>query len=456
MVLSIVLGVLAVQCVTVLAVGRLSLMWGDSGEFLAIARQISAGQGFAELGNTVVPLTLRPPGYSVLIALVTLGFRLPVAVVSLVQIGMLVAVAAGVGVFLHRRGTTTPLATAAGILAGAMPPLGGLALMIKAEVPGLFFAMFAAFALVATGHAASSGASTRRVTAQALLAGLLLGAAVMIRAEYLAVVPFFPFLLPRGIGASRRTLAGLALAAGIAVPVGPWVVHGYRESGRVSLMPGLEETIPMGYLSWLLTWMDHPRYLQSTWWDVYAFGKYDPTAFPDRAFAGPGERARVDSLLAAQPGPALVGSPSDQALAEEARAVRREHPVRSWLVVPVRRLVLQTFFAPHGPPFGDLVPPGRSVVRSLLRPVTLLALAMSLLFAVLLVLGLLQSALALLRLDAGLLAFAALLASRCVVVGWMALPEPRYLGVAAAPAALLAACLVTSFRGTRAAASPST
>jgi len=100
----------------------------------------------------------------------------------------------------------------------------------------------------------------------------------------------------------RRTLlGGAALSLGFAIALGPWAIRNARVFGvfqpiapAQANMPG--EFVPQGYIRWLRTWVDDVRYTETLEWGLDT----EPIRIenvPDYAFDSPDERERVAALL---------------------------------------------------------------------------------------------------------------------------------------------------------------
>lgn len=163
----------------------------------------------------------------------------------------------------------------------------------------------------------------------------------------------------------RRVLAcGSALSLGFAVVLAPWTIrnalvfHVFEPLNPRSLsMPG--EFVAWGYADWVRSWIDHPRYVNPV---LFALDR-DPISIdqiPARAFDSSDERDEVAALLREYSTPAPDAEPDesgqvppsgmtpeiDAAFGAIARARASRHPLRQYVVLPVKRAVM-LWFDPH-------------------------------------------------------------------------------------------------------------
>jgi hypothetical protein len=100
---------------------------------------------------------------------------------------------------------------------------------------------------------------------------------------------------------SRMLLCGVALSFGFAVALAPWTIRNARVFGvfqpiapSQANMPG--QFVPQGYIRWLRTWVDDVRYTATLEFPLDV-GPIRIQNVPDHAFDSPEERERVAALL---------------------------------------------------------------------------------------------------------------------------------------------------------------
>jgi len=99
-----------------------------------------------------------------------------------------------------------------------------------------------------------------------------------------------------------RVLAqGAVLSLAFVLVLVPWTVRNWRVfhlfqplAPTHGEMPG--EFVPLGYYTWLQTWVDDQRYILPLRWSV-GEEEIDPDDIPDKAFDSPEEKMRVAALL---------------------------------------------------------------------------------------------------------------------------------------------------------------
>jgi hypothetical protein len=288
--------------------------------------------------------------------------------------------------------------------------------------------------------------------------GAIAGLAALVRPEnglYLAVAA--AMLLATGLRRTWRTdgarvravagivVAGLALGLGFAAALAPWTIRNFRVFGifqplnpKTVAMP--DEFVPIGYETWVRTWIDHPRYIGEVLFSLDA----DPihtSQMPDSAFDSIAERARVDTLLGQYNAPAPDADPDPEgrwppggmkpALDEGFMQIAREriarHPVRYYVVLPGKR-ILALWFTTH----ADFYP-----FSGYLRPLAALDYDRAQQVWLPLFLGLLIAWTAAAWAGVGtiwrakgggdvLLLLTLLILPRLLLLSWLANPEPRY------------------------------
>jgi 4-amino-4-deoxy-L-arabinose transferase-like glycosyltransferase len=187
----------------------------DSAYYLAIARGISHGGGYAS--------NLRPPGYSTLLAIFEVfGFNPASAAVWFQNlIGMVLP---ALVLLAGWRFFSPPVGVIAGFMAAASP------LMIALEQFALSDYLFAVLLFLATVALAEAvlrlrhGGSAWRLL---VIAGALFGLATMFRANGIYAIVAIPVALLIGDSPWKPALRASAIAVGtLAVVIAPWCIYG--------------------------------------------------------------------------------------------------------------------------------------------------------------------------------------------------------------------------------------
>ena len=208
----------------------------DEHEYLSLARGLASGAGFVyddEVERGTAQRFGRAPGYPLFLAALDAGRPVPASTPLRVKIAQSLLGAATVWLLgLIARTAMGPRAgvVAAG-LAAVYPPLVTIPAYAFSETLYSFVAFAAIVVLQRSvdGDPANRGGSA---TVLALTAGLLGGAAALIRPAMLLFMPLaFVWLLGR-----RKPALAAALTAGVVVMVLPWTIRNVDLYGRVVLI----------------------------------------------------------------------------------------------------------------------------------------------------------------------------------------------------------------------------
>jgi hypothetical protein len=202
----------------------------DDGTFYhVVASRIAQGHGYtwAWKDGAVTIAAHYPVGYPALLAgsYALFGAHVGVAMVTNALFGALAAFAAH---SLAARSGSRVSALAAGLFVAFEPAL-------VFYTPALMTEAVAGALLVAAGALAASG-RPERLALRALVAGLVLGVAVLVRPELLLLSPVVGLLVARGQDA-RRALVSAAIVLGTSLAVcAPWTVRNCVKLERCALV----------------------------------------------------------------------------------------------------------------------------------------------------------------------------------------------------------------------------
>jgi 4-amino-4-deoxy-L-arabinose transferase-like glycosyltransferase len=205
----------------------------DEREYLALARSVAAGRGFTYLpGDTAGTAQQfgRAPAYPLFLSVVGVpagdvastpaGVKVAQSVVGAAVV-WLIAIVAG-------RALGRGAAVAAAAIAAVYPPLVWMCAYVLSET---LFSLLAVGAACVLDAAMVRARSSRAGAAGVLAAGLLAGAATLVRPVMLFFLPLALLWIVR----RRPALAVAFLAAALAVIL-PWTARNYRVYGRFVLV----------------------------------------------------------------------------------------------------------------------------------------------------------------------------------------------------------------------------
>jgi 4-amino-4-deoxy-L-arabinose transferase-like glycosyltransferase len=178
-----------------------------------------------------------------------------------------------------------------------------------------------------------------------LLGGLVVGLGTLVRPEAPIVLAAVGIVLSarwwRRRDWPKLALAGLWMSVGLLLVLSPWAARNAHTLGRADfLAPRYAETegafIPRGFYEWTQTWMVQFREAYLVTWKL---GK-EPIpieAVPGATFDSEAERARVEELLSEYNADVKFTPMLDHEFADLARERTLRHPVRTYVVIPVKR-----------------------------------------------------------------------------------------------------------------------
>ena len=206
----------------------------DEQEYLALAAGLARGHGFTypEPQSGTAAQIGRAPGYPAFLAAIGAGTTDASAAPTRVKIAQ--AILGAVGVWLVAIAAVGAAGPKAGVVAAWMaavyPPLVWISSYVFSE--SLYSVLALATAVVLQGAVDDARASTRATVGRALAAGVLCGAAILVRPAMLLFLPLAAmWLLWR-----RRPRLAIALVAGALVVVTPWTIRNIRAHGRFVLV----------------------------------------------------------------------------------------------------------------------------------------------------------------------------------------------------------------------------
>ena len=281
---------------------------GDSIGYEQIARNVLEQHVYTHLDEPpYTPTLVRLPGYPLFLAAIYAVFGhtndTAVRIVqALLDTGtcMLVAVLAWLWQPEERKKMRTAMVAMA--LVAVNPFTTIYCATILTEVPSTFLIVAACIAATLAFRADKPEREMRWWA----LSGLITGIGVLFRPDVglvtasIGVVVALKLFRRPSKRLSRTVLAGAVLSVGFILALAPWTIRNWRTLHVFQPLAPLNanmpnEFVPLGYYSWLKTWMTDGEYLDQLLWDL---GKepVDVDDLPDSAFDSESEHDRVAAL----------------------------------------------------------------------------------------------------------------------------------------------------------------
>ena len=424
---------------------------GDTPLYEALAKNLRDHHAYAlEVDGQLLPVNVRMPGYPAFLAvshaLFGPGFA-PVRVAQAVVDTLTCLLAGAVAALLAAPPQRRRVFLAALWLAALCPFTANYTAAVLAETLGAFWTT-ASFALLLYGVAnLGAAASGRRPLVALAAAGLSAGLGCYFRPEtplvLMAAAVGLTALWWRPRDWPRLVRTGLALAVGLALALAPWAFRNEVVLGQPQVLPPPEanlpgEMAPLGFNAWTNTWL-------TTNQEIYDFTfkiedePLELDALPITAYDSPEERQQVGKLFALHNEDFTLTPELDQGFARLARERTARQPLRTYLFVPLARVVAM-WASPRLEllPFsGEVLPLGESFEDDPRDAgVTIALFVIDLAYIALALVGLSRS-----TWRAGAFILVVYLLLRTALITRMPGPEPRYVVIAFPLLAALAAQL---------------
>lgn len=357
---------------------------GDETYYIAKAQQFRAHGRFdvasadelaVERGATWGTADWRPPGYPVLLAIVSGGHFEPEVLRARMRILQFLAVAAALlAAYLLAARSATParryaLAALAGIAPWPFEYAGSL-------YPDSLTSALAFFAIVVLARAVRTRSPMRLFTGSLLLASTLL-----LRPEVVVIIPMMLALAWWLAGPTWRLTAVCALGA--LIPAGLHYAYRIQFTGQPAppFFSGFH-TKSLGAMQWANTWVGNEHELYED--VVYAVADGHPPHFPARTLSDPRERMQLERAAAIVQRDRRNSAEVDGIFESLARQREREHPIRAWLLPRVAHAGQLWVHAGMNDQLLNAISPLPAVIRrAILGLLMLLKLALLALFCAL-------------------------------------------------------------------------
>jgi len=348
---------------------------GDSPFYIELAwNWLKKGVYGIEIGSQMVPLDTRVPGYPAFLAVVFATTGNSPRAVMLWQVVVDLATCCVIALMAARlapEGLRRPAALAALWLAALCPFTANYTAAILTETLVTFLtALDLLLVLEACGQPAARLLQGNSVfTSPWFLAGIIGGLGALVRPETPLLLAAAGVVLlvrwRRRADWQKLARAGGLMAIGLVLPLAPWAARNWRSFNEVQFLapryanlPG--ESVPLGFQAWTKTWLWRYGDVYLTLWKLEE--EVIPLdTIPARAFDSPGERDRVNALLARYNTTLTLTPDDDRFFADIARERTRRHPLRTYVEIPLLRSLTMWFtpriellpFSGHVFPFGS-------------------------------------------------------------------------------------------------------
>jgi hypothetical protein len=325
-----------------------------------------------DIAGQPVSVDIRMPGYPAFLAIVYAitgqtgeparrAVLLAQAFVDLSTCLLVGALAALLALLWNQKANTRRAFLAGLWLAALCPFTANYAAVPLTEVWAIFLTalslLFLVFVIASATGVVSLGrwsVTGRNYWLAAALAGFVVGLGTLFRPEaplllITAFVILAVVLLRRG--ESKRFLRTVALMCfAAALPLIPWTIrnavtlHEFQPlTPKDATLPG--ELDPKGFMAWERTWLYRVRDCYLVSWKLND-EEIHLSDIPPAAFDSPEERDRVSDVLDAYNESLTLTPEEDAVFAQLARERTVRHPLRSFLVIPLRRAI-RIWFTPR-------------------------------------------------------------------------------------------------------------
>ena len=313
---------------------------GDGRQYYKLAKSMVEQRRYS-FGPDLGPAWSRLPGYPIFVAAAGWGaprFNDADVGARVARSQAVLDAATGVLAFLvaWEVGLVAPAWLAVALCASS-PLLAMSVCYVLSETLSVFLTTLCLYLLVR--------ACRRRVALHLALAGAVLGAALLVRADSITLAPCFvvPLWFSSEARAARVRAAVLSMIAA-AVVFAPWPIrnivrcHAPHPLGS-PWVTNLGDPLPMGPQAWLATWAVLPEHAaRDVGWKMTRGTPLYAAALPPEASDSPEEKKRLDALLTAYDAAGLITPAVDEGFRELARDRVRAHPIRHFVILPLRRV----------------------------------------------------------------------------------------------------------------------
>jgi len=359
-------------CLRLLFVLKLPAGSGDTVIYDQLATNwLKHGKYAMDIGGALVPVNLRVPGYPAFLALIyALTGRTGESArifVMLAQVAVDLATCVAIGglaallVTLCDSRAKPKRAFTTGLWLAALCPFTANYVAVPlTETWAIFFSVVAMIVLVLVATLSrdegrevfqGSGSTGKGYWTLSALGGLVVGIGTLFRPE--TPLLLVTTLAVMGVWMVRRgewkrwILTGLLMGCMCCVPLVPWTMrnavtlHEFQPlAPKDATLPG--EIDPKGFMAWERTWLYRVRDCYLVPWKLND-ESIDLDDIPAWAFDTPEEKERVATVLEQYNDDLTLNEEEDAVFAQLARERTARHPLRTFLWIPLRRVVRMWF-----------------------------------------------------------------------------------------------------------------
>jgi len=359
-------------CLRLLFVLKLPAGAGDTVIYEQLATNWLKHDKYAmDVAGALVPVDLRVPGYPAFLALVyalmgrtgeqaRIFVMLAQVLVDLATCLAIGALGAILVTLCDPRAKPKRAFTAGLWLAVLCPFTANYVAVPLTETWAIFISALATIILVLVATLSrdegrevfqASGSTGKGYWALSALAGLVVGIGTLLRPEtpllLITTLAVMGFWMVRQGEWKRWLLTGLLMGCAACVPLVPWTIrnavtlHEFQPlAPKDATLPG--EIDPKGFMAWERTWLYRVRDCYLVPWKLND-ESIDVDDIPAEAFDTPEEKERVAAVLEQYNDDLTLNQEEDAVFAQLARERTARHPLRTYLWIPLRRVVRMWF-----------------------------------------------------------------------------------------------------------------
>jgi hypothetical protein len=359
-------------CLRLLFVLKLPAGSGDTVIYDQLATNwLKHGKYAMDIGGALVPVNIRVPGYPAFLALIyaltgrtgepaRIFVMLAQVAVDLATCLTIAALAAVLVTLCDPRAKPKRAFTAGLWLAVLCPFTANYVAVPLTETWAIFFSAVAMIVLVLVATLSrdegrevfqGNGSTAKGYWTLSALAGLVVGVGTLFRPE--TPLLLFTTLAVTGVWMVRRgewkrwLLTCVLMGCTCCVPLVPWAIrnavtlHEFQPlAPKDATLPG--EIDPRGFMAWERTWLYRVRDCYLVPWKLND-ESIDLDDIPAWAFDTPDEKERVAAVLEQYNDDLTLTAEEDAVFAQLARERTARHPLRTYLSIPLRRVVRMWF-----------------------------------------------------------------------------------------------------------------